>query len=42
MEARSYLNFDSIWIGIVDLCVYGHDGASLDHYGDERYCGSFC
>ena len=42
MEVRSYLSFERIWIGTVDLCVYGCIGASLYHSGDERYCQSVC
>ena len=41
VEVRSSLIFGMIWIGFGDLCSYGHVGASLDHYGDERHCQSY-
>ena len=42
MEARSSFIFGSIWIGVSDLCVYGHVGDGLNHYGDEIYFQSLC
>ena len=34
-EVISFLIFGRIWIGTVDLCVYGNSGSGLDHYDDE-------
>ena len=42
MELRSSLIFEMIWIGTVDLYIYGRVGPVLVHSDHERYYQSFC
>ena len=42
IDVRSYLIFEMIWVGTVDLSGYRRVGAGLDHSGDEKYFQNLC